>query len=226
MHGDNYNIEGLTPQRIIKTGVTGRQVSGYDMQKQLDIMSIIEGKYKEETAIKNQQRNSYLTGIEESIRSGATGDYISTKQMLDTQANSGSITWKEHDDLLKIAGSKYNINVATGQEKGTRGTGSGKAYNPTKDQHTLAVNQLRLQMGEDLTAEQIIDGNEASARLIENGYDTGGADLDNQDIMSGITTLLDNGSTPDEIKEALISSGASEETANYYISLIDNSYYE
>ena len=226
MHGDNYNIEGLTPQRIIKTGVTGRQVSGYDMQKQLDIMSIIEGKYKEETAIKNQQRNSYLTGIEESIRSGATGDYISTKQMLDTQANSGSITWKEHDDLLKIAGSKYNINVATGQEKGTRGTGSGRAYNPTKDQHTLAVNQLRLQMGEDLTAEQIIDGNEASARLIENGYDTGGADLDNQDIMSGITTLLDNGSTPDEIKEALISSGASEETANYYISLIDNSYYE
>ena len=63
MHGDNYNIEGLTPQRIIKTGVTGRQVSGYDMQKQLDIMSIIEGKYKEETAIKNQQHNSYVSGL-------------------------------------------------------------------------------------------------------------------------------------------------------------------
>ncbi len=196
------------------------------MQKQLDIMSIIEGKYKEETAIKNQQHNSYVTGLEESIRKGATGSYIATKQMLDTEAENKNISWTEHDNLLKIAGDKYNINVATGQAKGTRGTGSGKAYNPTKDQHTLSVNQLRLQMREDLTAEQIIDGNEASARLIENGYAIGGADLNNKKVISNITTLLDNGETPDDIKEMLMASGASEYTANYYISTIDNSYYE
>lgn len=226
MHGDNYNIEGLTPQRIIKTGVTGRQVSGYDMQKQLDIMSIIEGKYKEETAIKNQQHNSYVTGLEESIRKGATGSYIATKQMLDTEAENKNISWTEHDNLLKIAGDKYNINVATGQQKGIRGTGSGRAYNPAKDQHTLAVNNTALRMGENLTPEQIVAGNEASARLIENGYAIGGADLNNKKVISNITTLLDNGETPDDIKEMLMASGASEYTANYYISTIDNSYYE
>ena len=146
--------------------------------------------------------------------------------MLDTEAENKNISWTEHDNLLKIAGDKYNINVATGQQKGIRGTGSGRAYNPAKDQHTLAVNNTALRMGENLTPEQIVAGNEASARLIENGYDTGGADLDNQDIMSGITTLLDNGETPDDIKEMLMASGASEYTANYYISTIDNSYYQ
>lgn len=223
VHGDNYNIEGLTPQRIIKTGVTGKAVSNYDVQKQNDLMGIVESMYKEEASIKQQQHNDHLTGLEESIRSGITGSYTGTKQMLDTEVNSGNITWKEHDSLLNIAAQKYNINIVTGQP---RGTGSGRAYNPAKDQHTLQVNSLRLQMGENLTAEQIVAGNEASERLIANGYSTGRADLNNQDVMSAITDMLDNGASVEQIKSDLIATGASEETANYYISLIDNSYFE
>ena len=223
VHGDNYNIEGLTPQRIIKTGVTGKAVSNYDVQKQNDLMGIVESMYKEEASIKQQQHNDHLTGLEESIRSGITGSYTGTKQMLDTEVNSGNITWKEHDSLLNIAAQKYNINIVTGQP---RGTGSSRAYNPAKDQHTLQVNSLRLQMGENLTAEQIVAGNEASERLIANGYSTGSADLDNQDVMSAITDMLDNGASVEQIKSDLIATGASDETANYYISLIDNSYFE
>lgn len=223
--GDNPSVREYVRQSLgrMKGGTpTNREVSAYDPNANQKMKSLIDAMAADRMKVKNQREQDYLQSVGKSMQSA--GSYSGAIGIL--EGNKDNLTLQQYNSLKSQAASYYNVNASTGQPRRTGSGGSGRAYNPAKDQHTLQVNSLRLQMGENLTAEQIVAGNEASERLIANGYSTGSADLDNQDVMSAITDMLDNGASVEQIKSDLIATGASEETANYYISLIDNSYFE
>lgn len=198
---------------------TENTVSAYDPEANQTLKNLIKAQCQEKEMEITQQKRDYEESIAKAMQNA--GSYSGAINYLESLGD--SVDMETSNRLKASAATYFGVNKNTGT---TRGTRTSKAYSPDNDQKTLEVNNLKLQMGKTLTAEEIVTGNNASARLIENGYDTGGADLSNGKVMSSITDMLDNGSSKSDIHDALVASGASEETANYYVSLIDKSYDE
>lgn len=198
---------------------TDKTVSAYDPEANQKMKSLFDAYAKDQLAAKAQREKDYIESVSKAMQNA--GSYSGAVSYLESLGDSIDMDTKNH--LKASAATYYGVVVSTGEARGSRG-GRGRSYNPANDQKTLEINSLKLQDGKNLTEEEIVNGNHASARLIANGYGSGGADLSNGKVMSSITDMLDNGASKSDIYNALTAAGASEETANYYVNLIDDSY--
>lgn len=194
--------------------------SAYDPEANEKMKNLFDAMAADQMRAQAQQKKDYEDSVAKAMQNA--GSYSGAVSYLTSLGD--SIDMDTANRLKSSAAAYYGVNQNTGNARGARTGRAAKVYNPANDQKTLEVNNLKLQMGKELTAEEIVSGNNASARLIANGYDSGGADLDNGKVMSSITDMLDNGASKSDIHDALIASGASEETANYYVDLIDSGY--
>lgn len=200
-------------------GTTDKTVSAYDPEANQKMKSLFDAYAKDQLAAKAQREKDYIESVSKAMQNA--GSYSGAVSYLESLGDSIDMDTKNH--LKASAATYYGVVASTGEARGSRG-GRGRSYNPANDQKTLEINSLKLQDGKNLTEEEIVNGNHASARLIANGYGSGGADLSNGKVMSSITDMLDNGASKSDIYNALTAAGASEETANYYVNLIDDSY--
>lgn len=198
---------------------TDKTVSAYDPEANQKMKSLFDAYAKDQLAAKAQREKDYIESVSKAMQNA--GSYSGAVSYLESLGDSIDMDTKNH--LKASAATYYGVVASTGEARGSRG-GRGRSYNPANDQKTLEINSLKLQDGKNLTEEEIVNGNHASARLIANGYGSGGADLSNGKVMSSITDMLDNGASKFDIYNALTAAGASEETANYYVNLIDDSY--
>lgn len=198
---------------------TDKTVSAYDPEANQKMKSLFDAYAKDQLAAKAQREKDYIESISKAMQNA--GSYSGAVSYLESLGDSIDMDTRNH--LKASAATYYGVVASTGEARGSRG-GRGRSYNPANDQKTLEINSLKLQDGKNLTEEEIVNGNHASARLIANGYGSGGADLSNGKVMSSITDMLDNGASKSDIYNALVAAGASEETANYYVNLIDDSY--
>ncbi len=217
-NGDEPSVREYVQQALGKLG-SNQSKSAYDPESNQKMKNIFDAMAADQMRARAQQKKDYEDSISQAMQNA--GSYSGAINYLESLGD--SVDMETSNRLKASAATFYGVNKNTGT---TRGTRTSKSYSPDNDQKTLEVNNLKLQMGKTLTAEEIVNGNNASARLIANGYDSGGADLSSDKVMSSITDMLDNGSSKSDIHDALVASGASEETANYYVSLIDKSYDE
>lgn len=216
VHSDNYNIDGLTPTQIIKTGSNGesQQVSAYDPERYKKIMTQVQALAHDEQTAYKQKKKDYLDSIGESVK--GAGSYADAISLIDSSTD---LTLSEINTLKSAAATFYGVT------KSRTGTGQkGKVYDPAKDRKVLKIFNLKRENGDTITTTQQFNANEAAKQLIDNGYEEGGADLDNQAVMSKITDVLENGGTKDAVADLLLGNGASQTQIDYYLSIIDDGY--
>lgn len=207
------SIQGYIDQSIGRMGTTSK--SAYDPEANKKLKSLFDAYAADDLRAQKEQKNEYNESIAKAMQNA--GSYSGAINYLESLGDSVDMDTK---NALKSSAAKYyNVTASTGRTRGSKA-----AYNPSRDQLILTFNHRKMQRGEELTIKEIEDGNEASERLIANGYGQGGADLNDQTIMDGITKDLAKGTSREIIRKKLKASGGSDETADFYMSLIDKSY--
>lgn len=193
-------------------------VSAYDPDANQHMKEMFHAIASEKQQVFNQRKKDYMQSVSKAAQ--GAGSYAEALSII---KSSPDLDMDEINNLKSAAASYYGVKQTRTNADGSSG-GRAKTYNPAKDQKILEVNNLKLQMGKELTAQEIANGNEASRNLIARGYADGSADLDNKQVMSKITDILDSGGSKDTIRQMLQNAGASDTQTEYYISLIDDTY--
>lgn len=221
VQGSDYReMSGETPSKVIKTGAGGGSVkSSYDPEKYDMLMRSVNALAAGEEKAYQAKRKDFLDSVMKQAQGAGTYEGA-----INVIGQSG-LDMDEQARMESLAASYYHHNSRSGGGSSGSGRSSrGKTYNPSHDQKTMAVTDMKLKAGKSLSESEQYDRDQASSRLIEAGYAEGGADLDSQQVMSAITDVLNNGGSKDDVRQMLIDSGASETQADYYVETIDSSY--
>lgn len=223
VQGSDYRQMGKeVPSKIIKTGAGGGTVkNSYDPEKYDMLMRSVNALAAGEQKAYQEKRKNLLDSVMKSAQSAGTYEgaiaIISQSGLdMDEQARMESLAASYYHHTSSRGGS--------GRSGGGGRSGGSSGYNPAHDKKIMAVTDMKLKAGKNLSESEQYDRDQASSRLIDSGYSEGGADLDSQEVMSKITDVLDNGGSKDDVRNMLIDSGASDTQADYYISLIDKDY--
>ena len=223
VQGSDYReMDDLHPYQIIKTGGSGTAKAGlnYDPKRkeQLKNMFLAQAGYRQKIYQEEQSRiaESFIDRFNSGNEDPAT------------------LAYEINNSGLSPVNKKRLINSITGRSGAGRRSGSSANYANDGTKITASkVASMRkkverynyyLERGENVPAGVQFEADEASRWLIENGLAEGGAILggnDGKTIWSAITDMKESGKSNTEIKQELISAGASESMANWYIDNIE-----
>lgn len=206
-------------------------VSAYNPEKQEKMMRMIEAKAKSEDALQRQNESAAYDNLLQQMQNA--GDYENAYNMA---INSG-LPMPMVNRAVNAAASYYGVR-RTGAGRGGAGSASeesaetpmwnGKAYNPTKDYQKARTLAIKLQNGQNPTAKEWVDIEDAADAIVGSGILTEEQVAELSDVYAGampiIADELDSGHTIPEIYDELIQAGTSPMIAIIAIANVNSAY--
>lgn len=207
----------------------GQAVSAYDPEKMEKMMSLIEKKARSEDAQLRHAESAYKDDIMQQMQNA--GSYYDASCILE---NSG-LPMNVQNTLDAAARRYYNVG-RDGAARGGAGSASaedapmwnGKAYNPTKDYQKARTLAIKLQNGQNPTAKEWVDIEDAADAIVGSGILTEEQVAELSDVYAGampiIADELDSGHSIPEIYDELIQAGTSPMIAIIAIANVNSAY--